>query len=200
MPTGTTPHHTTLPDGRPLLLRPAQEEDAAALLALLTRVVAEQVYIGTERPPESIEAERRWLRALARRRRALALVAEVGGHVVGFLTLEPGPFGQKDAHVATLGIMVAPGFRGQGVGTAMVRYAVSWARRHAFEKVQLEVFASNARALALYRKCGFVEEGRRRAAYRLPGIGTVDAVHMALFLAQEDHHQEEQPCPSSAPT
>ncbi|MDQ7030086.1 MAG: GNAT family N-acetyltransferase [Ardenticatenia bacterium] len=177
-----TSQHMILPDSRRLLLRPVREEDAANLLALLRQVVAERIYIGLERTPEDVESERRWLRAFVRRQRTLALVADVHGELVGFLTLEPGAFGQKDAHVATLGIMVARPFRGLGVGTAMVEYAVAWARHQGFERIQLEVFATNVRALALYRKCGFVEEGRRRGAYRLPGLGTVDAVHMALFL------------------
>jgi len=175
-------HRISLPGGRTLCLRPAREADAAGLLALLKSVVDEQVYIGLESVPSSVEEELRWLRTLMRRRRTLALVATSGDRIVGFLTLEPGTFGQKDAHVATLGIMVAPDFRAQGVGRAMMDYAVTWARLHQFEKIQLEVFASNRRAYAFYRKLGFVEEGRRRAAYRLPGIGLVDAIHMALFL------------------
>lgn len=174
--------HSTLPNGQTLCLRPARETDAAGLLALLQTVVAEGIYIGIERVPHSVEEERQWLRTLLKRQRVLALVAEVEGQIVGFLTLEPGFFGRKDAHVATLGIMVAPQFRGKGVGWAMMTYAVTWARQNRFEKIQLEVFSSNRRAYEFYRRLGFVEEGRRQAAYRLPGIGTVDAIHMALFL------------------
>ena len=55
--------------------------------------------------------------------------------------------------------------------------AVSCWREHSteafgsgLERVELEVFASNARAVALYRRTGFVEEGRRRCARKLDGI------------------------------
>jgi hypothetical protein len=47
------------------------------------------------------------------------------------------------------------------------------------ERIELEVFASNARALALYDKLGFVREGVRRRARKLGGEYD-DVVLMAI--------------------
>lgn len=171
--------------GDHIFLRPANENDAADLLHLLEAVVAEQVYIGMEMPPADADDERSWIRQLQNRRRVLPLVADDNGRAVGMLTLTPGQFGQKDAHVAALGMMVAPTHRGRGIGRAMVEYAIEWAREHAYEKVQLQVFSSNSRALSLYRTMGFEEEGRRHRAFKLPEVGYADGVMMALFLEQE---------------
>lgn len=144
--------------------------------------MAERVYIGTEMPPTEASDERSWIRSLRHRKRVLPLVAESAGRAVGLLTLVPGQFGRKDAHVATLGMMIAPGYRGRGIGRQMVAYAIDWARTHEYEKIQLQVFSSNTRALNLYRTLGFEEEGRRRKVFRLPEIGLVDGVMMGLFL------------------
>ena len=38
------------------------------------------------------------------------------------------------------------------------------------DRIELEVFASNVRAVELYRRTGFVEEGRRRCARKLDGV------------------------------
>lgn len=175
----------TTKTGRRVRLRPVSEDDAADLLDLLEMVVAEQIYIGMEMPPTDVKDERGWIRQMQHRRRVLPLVAEDDGRVVGMLTLTPGSFGRKDAHVASLGMMVAPSRRGMGIGSAMVEYAIAWARRHDYEKIHLQVFSSNERALALYRKLGFVEEGRRRKAFRLPDVGYADGVMMGLFLRDE---------------
>ena len=47
------------------------------------------------------------------------------------------------------------------MGTALVRAAIDWARGQGLHKLCLEVFAHNAAGIAMYRKCGFIEEGRR---------------------------------------
>ena len=39
--------------------------------------------------------------------------------------------------------------------------AIEWARERGLHKLSLGVFAHNAAAIALYRKFGFLEEGRR---------------------------------------
>ena len=72
----------------------------------------------------------------------------------------------EDRHTS-LGIMVGDkSYWSNGYGSD----AVMTLLRFAFDqmnmnKVELGVFEFNARAIACYRKCGFVEEGRRREHY-----------------------------------
>ena len=49
------------------------------------------------------------------------------------------------------------------------------------ERVELEVFASNERAIAFYRTSGFVTEGIKRRARKLDGVYD-DNVFMALLV------------------
>ncbi len=76
-------------------------------------------------------------------------------------------------------------YRSRGYGTDAVRALV----RFAFDemnlnRVELGVFDYNERAIACYRKCGFVEEGRRRQAHYGRG-GYHDAIVMAVLRGEE---------------
>jgi len=110
-------------------------------------------------------------------------VAEEAGALVGHAFLEPMPMA-GNAHVFILGIVVHPGRTGRGVGTALMEHLLRWARAQpALRKVELNVRATNARAIALYEKHGFVEEGRRRGRVATAGGAFMDDVLMAWFPA-----------------
>ena len=64
-------------------------------------------------------------------------------------------------------IAVAPEFRRQGVADALLSALAGFAREH-LARLMLEVRASNAPALALYRKYGFAEVGQRKHYYENP--------------------------------
>ena len=55
-------------------------------------------------------------------------------------------------------LIVAQAYRGQGVGTAMIQYLIQEMRRlQTLCCVEIGVLVSNTRALALYRRLGFVD-------------------------------------------
>lgn len=103
-------------------------------------------------------------RALVDRERALFLVAEEeGAGVVGHGVL----WWQADeAELASLA--VAPSARRRGVASRLLDALLEGAREAGMTRVFLEVRASNAAALALYRRRGFREVGRRADYYRRP--------------------------------
>ena len=85
-------------------------------------------------------------------------VADDGGRVVGWCDVTP-KAGQVHAHVGQLGMGVADGWSGRGVGSGLMQASLE-ASRERWEQVELAVYAGNAAARALYRKFGFVERGR----------------------------------------
>lgn len=75
--------------------------------------------------------------------------------------------GPNDTHHrnAMIGISLADGFRGKGYGGEAINWALDWAFQHAgLHRVCIGTFSYNPNALKLYRKLGFVEEGREREA------------------------------------
>ena len=86
-------------------------------------------------------------------------------------------------HVGRLGIGLLPEFRGQKIGARLLAATIADAFQKGLTRIELEVFAANERAFALYRKFGFVEEGRKRQARCLDGV-CEDSICMALLKTE----------------
>ncbi len=98
--------------------------------------------------------------------------------LIGFASLFG--VGAKD-RCGTLGIVLGREFVGRGYGTDAVRVIVSFGfREMGLCRIQLGVYSFNVRAIAAYRKAGFVEEGRRREAIRHDGQA-YDEVLMSIL-------------------
>lgn len=72
-------------------------------------------------------------------------------------------------------VVVAPGARRRGVATGLLTYLMSEGDRAGLTAYTLEVRVSNAAAVGLYEKLGFVSEGIRPHFYEKP---TEDALIM----------------------
>ncbi|MDY6180814.1 MAG: ribosomal protein S18-alanine N-acetyltransferase [Candidatus Faecousia sp.] len=94
---------------------------------------------------------------------ALWLVAMEGDSLAGYV-------GSQTVMDETdmMNLAVAPQFRRQGVGEALVNALVASLKERGSRCLTLEVRDSNEAARALYAKLGFVEIGRRREYYRDP--------------------------------
>lgn len=171
--------NVTLRDGRLVVLRPACLDDAAMAIEHVNRVAAERRYLVTEELTASVEQEREYICKMAESGN-LFLVAECEGRIAGSLSAVRGR-GRFQAHTAEFGIALIPEFRGMGLGSKMVDYLIRWCRTRGVEKLNLEVFHDNDRALALYRRMGFVEEGVRRRQVRIDGRD-IDLIQMTLFI------------------
>jgi ribosomal-protein-alanine N-acetyltransferase len=79
-------------------------------------------------------------------------------------------------------MLVDRGWRGRGVGSALLRAGIEWACDRGLHKLCLEVFAHNSAAIALYRKSGFAEEGRRIGQYRRASGELWDSIMMGRAL------------------
>jgi RimJ/RimL family protein N-acetyltransferase len=158
----------TTPDGRRWRLRPARPTDGRGLARLFAAVRAEGRWLLT--PPSAVSepSEAFFIGEMIRTGGGLALVAEADGEVIGnvLVSLERN---SVTAHVGTLSIVIDAGWRGVGIGTQMVRAAQAWCVEQGLAKLALAVFPDNARAIAVYERCGFEREGLRRRQYRVDG-------------------------------
>ena len=151
-------------------VRAAQDDDRLPMATLFAAVAAERTGIASE-PPVDIEA------------RAAAwtldgdIVAEARGTVVGSIHVHASRHGYGE-----IGMAVAHDWRGRGVGSALMSAAIDWAREHGLHKLSLSVFAHNDAAIALYRKFGVVEEGRRINQFRRASGELWDTIEMGLLL------------------
>lgn len=152
----------TLPDGRTVRIRPATPDDAAGILAYLRRVGGEtpNLTFGSEGPGFTEEEERGYLAGAAAADNSLAIVATIGGDLVGGLTFDGGRR-PRLRHVGEFGISVAQACAGLGIGRAMIEYMIEWAERSGVvRKINLKVRVDNVGAIRLYQRLGWMQEGR----------------------------------------
>jgi len=163
-----------------VIIRPAEPSDAEALVALGRAVGGEPGgWLLTTTDWRSAGDERRYLKAIRRYPDAAVYVAESDeGDIVGRLSLSRDQH-PSSAHVADLGLMVAAGWRRQGIGRALLETAVEWARGAGVRKLELHVFPHNEGAIKLYESFGFEREGYRKQHYRRSTGDYVDAILMA---------------------
>ena len=153
-------------------VRRARPEDARGLAELFAAVAEERDGIATE-PPVDVDARTGQFAASIEG----TIVAVAAGDFVGSLHVDATRFG-----VGELGMAVARPWRRRGVGSALLTAAIERARGEGLHKLSLEVFPHNEAAIALYRKFGFLEEGRRVKHYRRANGELWDSIVMGLLL------------------
>ena len=86
-------------------------------------------------------------------------------------------------HVASMGISILSEYRGNGLGTEIMTSMIDWATENPIiEKLSLEVWATNNRAISLYEKMGFVEEARKVRQLKYKDGSYDDMVCMYRFV------------------
>lgn len=161
-------------------IRPISAGDVAGFHRTLSEVCRERRFLAMLEPPTLESAELFVARNISLG--APQMIAVDSGEVIGWCDILPGDANLGTAHVGRLGMGVLRSRRGQGIGRRLAEAALAAAGKFGYFRIELEVFATNSPALALYRKLGFVEEGRRLGA-RVVDNETDDLVMMALPLA-----------------
>lgn len=151
-------------------VRLAEEADRLRMAVAWATVVEERDGIAAE-PPVNVE------KRAARWELDRTFVAVAAGEVVGVIFVIESAFGFGE-----IGMFVTADWRGRGVGTALVEAAIDWAKARALHKLTLSVFPHNEAAIALYRKLGFIEEGRHPKHLRRSNGELWDLIDMGLLL------------------
>ena len=153
-------------------------DEVDAWLDLWAAVAQERLWIAAE-PPVNRERRREWLLEHIESPEACLLAASVDDVLAGSAGVE------LRGGLASLGMLVAASHRGRGIGTALLVAALEWAREAGAHKMTLQVWPHNTAARHLYRRAGFVEEGRMRRHYRRNDGSLWDAIIMGLVLDED---------------
>lgn len=171
----------TLKDERKVVLRAPRWDDLDDFVAFINELVEDRSEIArTEK--QSREEEADWLGvrlADIETGKLIALVGEAGGHVVASSEVAARPWEQS--HVGGLGIAILKGWRGIGLGAAMMNALLQLAKQAGLRIVILDHFATNSAARRLYEKVGFREIGRIPRGILRDG-NYIDLVRMAVEL------------------
>jgi len=121
---------------------------------------------------------RSFLHELTENPAARCWVAEMDGGIAGMIVMW---LILDEVHIATLATKA--GFRRQGVADSLLMHALTCARGEGARKAFLEVRAGNRAAQAMYRKHGFIQDGRRPRYYK---DNQEDAILMSLERLPEE--------------
>lgn len=150
-----------LKNGKMIVVREGYGEDANRVVRYIERVASESdnLTFGEGEFNTSIEDEARFINECRKSKNALFLLAECEGEIIGCLTFSGGNR-PRIKHYGEFGITVLKKYWGFGVGKILINYLIEWAKTFGtIKKINLKVKSDNTKAIALYRKLGFVKEG-----------------------------------------
>ena len=162
--------------GRDVLLRPATEDDADELVAILAEPAVARWW-----PP--FDRARVLEELVAERPDEEGFVIEADGQVVGYIQAaeEPDP----EFRSASIDLFLATRAQGHGLGPQAIRVlAADLLDRRGHHRITIDPVAENERAITAYAKVGFRPVGRLRHYQRMTDGTWADALLMDL-LADE---------------
>jgi ribosomal protein S18 acetylase RimI-like enzyme len=132
-------------------------------------VARERRYLAfLEAPP--IEATRTFVLDNIKRGHPQFVAVSADGEVVGWCDVTPVSNRPTQTHRGVFGVGLLPQFRGQGIGTKLIKKALAAARAFGLHRVELTVREHNTGAIELYKKEGFAIEGVQRDGVLVDGV------------------------------
>lgn len=159
----------TLKDGRRVVLRSVEPEDAPAFIDF-QRTIAEETTHTMQEAGREIDVERvaeAW-RKQKEEPRNLYLNAWDGARLIGqiFLTTNAHPW---TLHIGYFAMMIAKSHWGGGLGSHMLELLDRFARAHGITRIEAKVRTENPRAVELYLRHRYKIEGERVNAALIDG-------------------------------
>ena len=175
-----------LKDGRTLILRDPTLDDAQEMVDYLKIVGGETDYLlADENGIEglTLEGEKSWITGTLSAPNTKMFVGTIDGEIV--LVCDVRAAGRpRIAHVGGVAISIKRDYWRLGIGSIAMQAMIDFAKSTNFLRtLSLEVREGNERAIALYKRFGFVEVGRHKARINVRGT-YYDEILMDLDLTE----------------
>jgi ribosomal protein S18 acetylase RimI-like enzyme len=86
------------------------------------------------------------------------LIAEDAEKPVGYIIATPRKITYfKTKHIEINGIGVTPKYQSQGIGSLLIEECIAWAKLKGYEKIYVNSYYKNTKAINFYKKGGFSE-------------------------------------------
>lgn len=174
--------HTTK-SNEALIIREAEPDDVAMLIACMKVVSAESDFLtfGAGDFTITVEDEEKILLEHKKAPNQIFILAELDGNVVGVLTVSSSSRNRLQ-HVGDIGVSVVKDHWGKGIGSYLINSMIEWAREGGIiRKLELSVLVENKNAIMLYSKYGFEIEGTIRRDMIIDGVFH-DALRMGMLI------------------
>lgn len=142
-----------------MVIRKAEEKDAEKFLEYFYKVGAETDFLGfgAEGPNMTIdECINSYKNSTSKN---FFLIAEIDNKICGSCSINTNEKRIRLAHFGTLGIVVLKEYWGLGIGSILIEETIKLSKEAGLKKINLETRVDNKKAINLYKKFGFKEEG-----------------------------------------
>lgn len=150
----------SLKDGKILLIRELNKDDAETVLRYLKKVGGETNFLtfGEEGLPYTVDQERVVLRNFQNSKKDFMIGGFINGELVTVGSIS-GSSKDRLKHKADIGISVLKKYWDIGVGSKMMERLINICKTNKIRKIDLIVYENNDKAISLYEKFGFEKEG-----------------------------------------
>ncbi|WP_040983700.1 GNAT family N-acetyltransferase [Oceanobacillus jeddahense] len=168
------------------MIRLASELDARAVMQVKHELMSSDktstffITSPTDISEDLLEEEKKIQQS--KQRGDLYIVAEAEKKVVGFLLFQR--YGMpRLKHAGSMVMGISEQYCNQGIGTQLIEYLINWGEQQKnIEKICLGVLSVNERAIKVYKRIGFIEEGRQLNHIKYEDGTYSDDILMAYHL------------------
>lgn len=148
---------------RNIVIRYPAKNDLRKMWKYINALSKEKTFIAFQGENISLQREKKYLESKLKKiskNEAVQLLVFYNDRIIGNsdITLEENSFNK---HEGTFGISIAKDYRGQGIGTLLIKLVINEATKHLpkLRIITLGVFSNNPLAKSIYEKFGFKEYG-----------------------------------------
>lgn len=160
-----------LEDGRMLIIKEAETSEAKEIIRYISIVGGESDFLnfGAGEFKITEEEEIEFINNSITSDNQTILIAWVQNEIVGCIVFRANKW-QKVKHTGEFGVTVSKKNWGLGIGTLIIEALLNWAQEtNIIRKINLRVRSDNERAIAVYQKLGFTEEGKITREFYIDG-------------------------------
>lgn len=170
------------------IIRYPTKDDAQAMCDYINTLSKEKTFIRFQGENISLEDETKYLNSQLEKiakNETVQLLVFVENKLIGISSIDMKD--KVDRHVGVFGISIAKEFRGEGIGSLLMKTVIDEAINNIpqLEIITLGVFSNNSLAFEMYKKFGFVEYGNLPKGVKLQD-SYVDHIYMYKTVDRED--------------
>lgn len=149
----------TSKDNKKIIIKKADENDAEIFLNFFNIVGSETDFLGfgSEGPKITLENQKEIFKNSTEKN--FFLIAKINDKVIGSCSINTNEKRIRSLHLGELGIVISKEFWGLGIGEKLIIEAIKYSKKAGLKKINLDTRFDNYKAIKLYKKIGFKEEG-----------------------------------------
>ncbi|HVZ67293.1 MAG TPA: GNAT family N-acetyltransferase [Patescibacteria group bacterium] len=148
--------------GKDIIIRYLDSEDTPRLLQYINEISREKTFITFQGEQLTLSEEEQYVSAILKKvaeKRAVELVVIYENEIIGIAGISLGE--KVESHHGVFGITIAKGYRGDGIGSILMKLTLDEAQMNLPELrlVILKVYEGNSLAKNMYERFGFKNYG-----------------------------------------